>query len=253
MALLGHALARAAGVPGWPDLLRARVLDPLGMRSTVVVEGPGQVPAGTARPHHDNGWPAPVWSGPAFAPAGSSTVTTAADLARWAGALLDGSAPGAAALDPLVDIPGGPDRPGLARPRGRRPDRHLAQRRHRRQPDDPRAGPRARSGRAAADEQRPRPRRRGAAPGGRGARARRCRRSPAGTWGSPACSGGTSSACSCSARRCCAGGRRVRLGAGRRGARGRRPVCWSSSCTGRGSSCRPRCGAGSRSPSGSSA
>ena len=107
MALLGHALARAAGVPGWPDLLRARVLDPLGMRSTVVVEEPGQVPAGTARPHHDNGWSAPVWSGPAFAPAGSSTVTTATDLARWAGALLDGSAPGAAALEPLVDVPGG--------------------------------------------------------------------------------------------------------------------------------------------------
>lgn len=112
MALLGHALARAAEVPGWPDLLRARLLDPLGMRSTVVVEEPGQVPDGTARPHHDNGWPAPVWSGPAFAPAGSSTVTTAADLARWAGALLDGSAPGSAALDPLVDIPGG--RVGLA-------------------------------------------------------------------------------------------------------------------------------------------
>ncbi len=107
VALLGHALARAAHAPDWPTLLHQRILDPLGMRHTVVVASPGQVPAGTASPHHDNGWPAPVWTGPAFAPAGSSTVTTTADLATWARALLDGSAPGASAMDPLADIPGG--------------------------------------------------------------------------------------------------------------------------------------------------
>lgn len=112
LALLGHALARAARVPGWPALLQQRLLDPLGMAHTVIVQEPGQVPAGVAQPRHDNGWPAPVWSGPAFAPAGSSTVTTAADLATWAGALLDGTAPGSAALDPLLDIPRG--RIGLA-------------------------------------------------------------------------------------------------------------------------------------------
>ncbi|GAA3567792.1 hypothetical protein GCM10022197_24970 [Microlunatus spumicola] len=42
MALLGHALARAAGVPSWPDLLRERILDPLGMRSTRIVEDPSR-------------------------------------------------------------------------------------------------------------------------------------------------------------------------------------------------------------------
>ena len=107
VTLLGHALSRAAHVPDWATLLRQRVLEPLGMRHTVVVASPGQVPVATTRPHHDNGWPAPVWTGPAFAPAGSSTVTTTADLATWARALLDGSAPGASAMDPLADIPGG--------------------------------------------------------------------------------------------------------------------------------------------------
>lgn len=112
VALLGHALARAAAAPDWPTLVRARILQPLGMNSTVVVGAPSDVPTGTARPHHANGWPAPFWTGAAFAPAGSSTVTTAADLATWARALLDGSAPGASAMDPVADIPGG--RIGLA-------------------------------------------------------------------------------------------------------------------------------------------
>lgn len=107
VALLGHALARAAHTADWPTLVGQRILDPLGMRHTVVVQDPARVPAGTAQPHHDNGWRAPVWTGPAFAPAGSSTVTTTADLATWASALLDGSAPGSAAMDPLTDIPGG--------------------------------------------------------------------------------------------------------------------------------------------------
>ncbi|SEP75309.1 serine hydrolase domain-containing protein [Microlunatus flavus] len=107
VALLGHALARAAGAPDWAALLRDRVLEPLGMTGTVVTGTVADVPAGAARPHRDNGWRAPFWTGPAFAPAGSSTVTTAADLATWARALLDGTAPGATALEPVSDIPGG--------------------------------------------------------------------------------------------------------------------------------------------------
>jgi len=107
VALLGHALARAAGVPDWPTLVQQRLLDPLGMRRTVVAAGPDEVPAHAAPPHHDNGWRAPFWSGAAFAPAGSSTTTTASDLARFAGAVLDGTAPGASATDPVADIPGG--------------------------------------------------------------------------------------------------------------------------------------------------
>ena len=36
VALLGHALARAAGAPDWAALVHERVLDPLGMMSTVI-------------------------------------------------------------------------------------------------------------------------------------------------------------------------------------------------------------------------
>lgn len=107
VALLGHALARAAGTPDWPTLLQERLLAPLGMTRTVVADRPDAVPSGTAPPHHDNGWRAPFWTGAAFAPAGSSTTTTASDVARFARALLDRTAPGAAALDPVADIPGG--------------------------------------------------------------------------------------------------------------------------------------------------
>ena len=154
MALLGHALARAAHAPDWATLLRERILRPLGMDRTFVVDDPGQVPAGTARPHHENGWRAPFWTGPAMAPAGSSTVTTADDLAIWARALLAGTAPGAGGARPRGGHPGRPDRAGLARPGGRRTDDHLAQRRDGRDPHDPRARPRAESGRAAAGQQR---------------------------------------------------------------------------------------------------
>ena len=112
VALLGHALARAAQAPDWATLLQQRILDPLGMTRTVVVDQADRAPAGVATPHRANGWPAPFWTGSAFAPAGSSTVTTAGDLATWAGALLDGSAPGSSAMEPLADISGG--RIGLA-------------------------------------------------------------------------------------------------------------------------------------------
>ena len=107
VALLGHALARAAGLPDWPTLLQQRLLDPLGMTRTVIVPSLGDEPPDVARPHLDNGWFAPYWTGRDFAPAGTSTVTTAEDLVRFARALLDGTAPGASAMDPLTDIPGG--------------------------------------------------------------------------------------------------------------------------------------------------
>ena len=50
------------------------------------------------------------WWGPAFTPAGSSTWTTAEDMMRFAQAVLDGSAPGVKALDPVLPIPRGRDR-----------------------------------------------------------------------------------------------------------------------------------------------
>ncbi len=112
MALLGHAEARAAGVADWPTLATQRILGPLEMTQTNFARSAADVPAGAAPPRHQNGWPAAYWYGPAFAPAGSSTWTTARDLARYADALLAGTVPGRTALEPRRDIPRG--RIGLA-------------------------------------------------------------------------------------------------------------------------------------------
>lgn len=98
-ALLGHALARAAGAESWEALAQERIFDPLGMDSTVIA-GPGfEESPDLARPHLVNGVEATPWTGRGLAAAGSSTRTTAGDMTRFATAVLDGSAPGAAALD----------------------------------------------------------------------------------------------------------------------------------------------------------
>ncbi len=112
MSLLGHAEARAAGAADWPALARQRLLVPLGMTNTTFVTAAEQIPAGAVIPHKDNGWRAPHWYGAAFTPAGSSTYTTAEDMMAFARALVEGHAPGLAALDPVADANQG--RIGLA-------------------------------------------------------------------------------------------------------------------------------------------
>lgn len=94
MALLGHALARAAEAPSWAALAEERLFAPLGMTATVTVARPADELPGLAQPHWVNGRAAEPWTGEAFAPAGSSTRTTARDLATFARAVLDGTAPG---------------------------------------------------------------------------------------------------------------------------------------------------------------
>ena len=112
MSLLGHAEARAAGAADWPALARQRLLVPLGMTNTTFVTAADQIPAGTATPHKDNGWRAPHWYGAAFTPAGTSTYTTAEDMMKYARAVVEGQAPGLAALEPVADADQG--RIGLA-------------------------------------------------------------------------------------------------------------------------------------------
>jgi CubicO group peptidase (beta-lactamase class C family) len=112
MSLLGHAEARAAGAVDWPALARQRLLVPLGMTNTTFVTAADQIPAGAATPHKDNGWRAPHWHGAAFTPAGSSTYTTAEDMMKYARAVVEGQAPGLAALEPMADADYG--RIGLA-------------------------------------------------------------------------------------------------------------------------------------------
>ena len=98
-ALLGQALTRAAGAPDWPTLVTERLLDPLGMTDTVI-SWDGPVPPDLMQPTLENGQPAEPWIGTAYAPAGVGVTTTAADLTRYAKALLAGAAPGMDALPP---------------------------------------------------------------------------------------------------------------------------------------------------------
>lgn len=93
-AVLGVVLARAGGSP-LDELLRTRLFEPLGMTDTGFVARPGRLPPCFATSEAglvlfdagvDSRWSAP----PAFPDARNGLVSTAADLLRFAGALLDG-------------------------------------------------------------------------------------------------------------------------------------------------------------------
>lgn len=100
-ALVGQALAARAGTT-YAQLLADRLARPLGMATT---SAPATRPAdepmepGTSR----RGRPQEPWTMDGFAPAGGVRSTTA-DLAVLLTALLDGTAPGAWALDPRADL-----------------------------------------------------------------------------------------------------------------------------------------------------
>jgi CubicO group peptidase (beta-lactamase class C family) len=100
--LLGHALASAAGM-SYPELVRTRLTDPLGMPGSYVPADaeqlrpsaiPGQSRLGRARD---------AWTGEAIGPAGGIR-STIEDLSLLLAALLDGTAPGMAALEPVTDF-----------------------------------------------------------------------------------------------------------------------------------------------------
>ena len=95
-ATAGRAVAAAAGM-SYPDLMRARLFEPLGMSHTAIQTGQALVAGGRSA----SGLPTQPWVFDAYAPAGGA-VSTTADLAKLATALLDRTAPGAAALDPTT-------------------------------------------------------------------------------------------------------------------------------------------------------
>jgi CubicO group peptidase (beta-lactamase class C family) len=95
-AIAGQAAAAAVGM-SYPDLMRTRLFEPLGMSDTVVQETKPLVSGGFAR----SGLPVEPWTLNAYAPGGGA-VSSATDLAKLASALLDGTAPGLAALDPTT-------------------------------------------------------------------------------------------------------------------------------------------------------
>ncbi len=86
IALLGQALANRARLP-YPELLRKRVLDPLGMRNTFLEmtgAGPGVAKRILfARGATIDGDPAPTWSFDAIAPAGA-LVSSINDMLKYA-------------------------------------------------------------------------------------------------------------------------------------------------------------------------
>ena len=95
-AIAGQAVAAATHM-NYPDLMRTRLFEPLGMSDTAIEVDKSLVAGGTSR----TGLPVQPWVMDAYAP-GAAAVSTAEDLAKLATALLDGTAPGMAALEPTT-------------------------------------------------------------------------------------------------------------------------------------------------------
>lgn len=110
-AFLGQLLARAAGA-SWEQLLDERVLTPLALAETFAPVTAGNLPDAAPTGRSAAGRPERAWTANGTAPAGGIR-STAADLVLYARAQLDGTAPGAAALEPQWDDGSG-GRYGLA-------------------------------------------------------------------------------------------------------------------------------------------
>lgn len=95
-ATAGQAVAAAAGM-SYPELMRTRLFAPLGMTHTAIQDDHALVAGGNSH----TGLPVQPWVFDAYAPAGAA-VSTTGDLAKLAAALLDGTAPGMAALRPTT-------------------------------------------------------------------------------------------------------------------------------------------------------
>jgi CubicO group peptidase (beta-lactamase class C family) len=100
--LLGHAVARAAGMT-YAELVRTRLTGPLGMASTYVPSSPSELRSTALAGRSRSGRSREPWTGEAIGPAGGIR-STIGDLSILVAALLDGSAPGIAALDPVIDF-----------------------------------------------------------------------------------------------------------------------------------------------------
>ena len=125
--LLGHALASAQGTT-YGHLLRTRLTDPVGMDGAYAPYGIEDLRPTALPGYSRHGRRQDAWTGEALAPAGGirATITDMSALLR---ALLDGTAPGIRALDPVTRL-AGPASIGaawmIAAPQGQHP--HVAQR-----------------------------------------------------------------------------------------------------------------------------
>ncbi|GEA87372.1 serine hydrolase domain-containing protein [Cellulomonas cellasea] len=101
-ALLGHAVAAAAGT-SYPDLLRTRVAEPLALDPFYVARTPDELRPEALLGRSRRGKAQEAWTGEGIAPAGGIRSSLDA-AARLTAALLDGSAPGLRALDPVAPL-----------------------------------------------------------------------------------------------------------------------------------------------------
>ncbi|WP_395401922.1 serine hydrolase domain-containing protein [Arthrobacter sp. UC242_113] len=102
--LLGHAVAAGAGL-SFQDLLRKRLAVPLGLSSVYAPATAAEVRPTAVTGRSRSGRVMQPWTGEAVAPAGGIRASIG-DMARLVQALLDGSGPGLAALDPVANFAG---------------------------------------------------------------------------------------------------------------------------------------------------
>ncbi len=102
--LLGHAVAAAAGT-SYAHLVRDRIAVPWSWATPTCPAPSTQVRAGAVTPRNRRGRAVEPWANEAVAPAGC-VRSSAADLAVLLRAMLDGSVPGADALDPVAAFGG---------------------------------------------------------------------------------------------------------------------------------------------------
>jgi CubicO group peptidase (beta-lactamase class C family) len=103
--LLGHAVAAAAGTT-YAGLVHDRLTEPLRLASTTVPVSPDELGPAAVTGRSRSGKAMMPWTGEALGPAGGIR-STADDLGRLVAALLDGTASGTAALDPVARLSGG--------------------------------------------------------------------------------------------------------------------------------------------------
>jgi CubicO group peptidase (beta-lactamase class C family) len=109
--LFGQALAAASGLD-YSDLVRTRIAEPLHLSPFYAPSSPADLLPGALAGHQRRREVDP-WASEAIAPAGGirASITAMAGLAR---SLLDGTAPGVAALDPVANFAGPGMRVGAA-------------------------------------------------------------------------------------------------------------------------------------------
>ena len=100
-ALLGQLLAEASKTP-YPELLRARLVEPLGLTETTLPLTASDLAPDAPRGYTAAGHQTAPWTLAGWAPAGSIR-STAHDMVGWVRATMDGRSPGASGLEPIAE------------------------------------------------------------------------------------------------------------------------------------------------------